>query len=89
MNMFRSEYVPLDEREKLAHEYLPLKKTTKLVTEIAEIFIERALFCHEYAALEKVQMSCYLSMLKTGIHEFVSTQRYSSFIELQSFSRRM
>ena len=43
------------ERKRLAHEYLSLKKTTKLVTEIAEIFIKRALFCHEYAALEKVQ----------------------------------
>lgn len=58
------------------------------MTEITKIFIERALFFLEYAASEQVLMYCYLSMLKTDIHEFVLTQMYSHLSELQSFAQR-
>ena len=80
--MFRTEYASLVQRERLDHEYLSLKQTTDLVKEITNMFIERSLFYPEYAASKHVQISCYLSMIKTEIREFVSTQWYSFFSEL-------
>lgn len=58
------------------------------VTEITMMFTERALFYPEYATSKQVQMYRYLSMIKTKIHEFLSTQQYSSLFELHSFARR-
>lgn len=73
LERFKADYVPPVERERFAQQYLSLKKTTESVTEITKMFIERDLFCLEYASSEQVQMSRYLSMLKTDIREFVST----------------
>lgn len=87
IEMLHTDYVPLVERERLAHEYLSLKKTMDPMTEITKIFTKRALFCLDYVASKQVQMSRYLSMLKTKIREFFSTQQYSSLSELQSFSQ--
>ena len=67
MEMFRIEYVPLMEGERYVQEYLSLKQTTESVPEITKMFVEKALSYHEYATSEKVQMSWYLSMLKTDI----------------------
>lgn len=86
--MFRTKYVPLVERKRLFHEYLSLNQKTKSVTEITKIFTERALLCPEYGASEEFQMSYYLSIPKMEICEFVSTQRYGSLSELQSFTRK-
>ena len=67
----------------LDQEYLLLRHTTESVTKITKKFIEKALFCPEYASFEQVQMSQYLSMLKTETYEFVSTQQYQTLFELQ------
>ena len=58
------------------------------VMEITKMFTQRALFYPEYAALEQVQITWYLSILKTEIREFVSTQQYCSFSEMQSFPQK-
>ena len=50
--MFRARYVPLVERERLDQEYLDLRETTKSMTEITKMFIERDLFSHEFADSE-------------------------------------
>ena len=71
--MVHTRYVSRVERERLAHEFLDLRQGTKLVTEITRMFIERAMFCIEFAS-EQAQMTHYLSMLKTDIRQFVSTQ---------------
>ena len=42
--MFRSEYVPLVERERLAQEYLSLRKTMESLIEITKKFMDMALF---------------------------------------------
>ena len=47
------------------------------------MFLERAMFYFDFAASEQAQMPRYLSMLKMDIRQFVSTQRYASFLELQ------
>lgn len=62
--MFHTEYVPLVDRERLAHEYLSLRQRIESVMEIIKMFTERALFFAEYVGPEHVQMSRYLSMLK-------------------------
>lgn len=67
MDMLRTKYVPLVTRDRLTHEYLSLKLTIESVMEIIKMFTERALFFLEYAASKQVQMSRYLSMLKTKI----------------------
>lgn len=42
--MFHSRYVSLVEMEKLAQEYLELRQETETMTEITNMFTERALF---------------------------------------------
>lgn len=64
--MFRTEYA-LVLRERLAQEYLSLKKMTKSVMKITKMFTERSFFCSEYTTLEKIHMSQYLNMLKIKI----------------------
>ena len=71
--MFCVRCVPLVERERLDQEYLDLRQTIESVTEITKMFIERALFCLEFAASEQAYMTWYLSKLKTDIRKFVST----------------
>ena len=80
--MFCSRYVPLVERERLAQVYLDLRQGSETVTEITKMFTERAMFCPEFGASEQARMTHYLSMLKTQIRKFVSTQRYSSLLEM-------
>ena len=54
--MFSTRYVPRDEREGLAREFLELKQDSESVIEITRMFIERVMFCPEFAS-EQAQMS--------------------------------
>lgn len=65
--MFYVDYVPLVEQERLTQEYLSLKQTSDSVTEITEMFMERALCYPENVASEQAQMLQYLSILKIYI----------------------
>ena len=58
------------------------------MTEITKMFTERPLFFPEFAASEQPQMTQYLSILKTDIRQFVSTQCYGKLVELQEAARR-
>ena len=68
-------------------EYLKLRQGTKSMAEITKMFTERALLCPDFAASEQAQMTRYLSMIKTYIYQFVSTQRYATLMELQEALR--
>ena len=85
--MFRARYIPRVERERLAQEFLSLRQDGESVTEITRMFTERAMFWPEFAS-EQSQMTRYLSMLKTDIRQFVSTQRCDTLLELQEAARR-
>ena len=61
--MFSTRYVPRDEKEKLARKFLELNQDLESVTESTGMFIERAMFCPEFAS-EQAQMPRYPSMLK-------------------------
>lgn len=50
--------------------------------ENTKMFTDRAIFWPEYASLEQVQMSQYLSMINMKIQEFISTQLYRTLIDL-------
>ena len=86
--MFCTRYVSLVERETLAEEYLDLRQMIELATEITKMLTEKALFCPELAASEQVQITRYLRIFKTNIWQFLSTKRYSIFVELQGAARR-
>ncbi|XP_023766423.1 uncharacterized protein LOC111914944 [Lactuca sativa] len=86
--MFRSRYVSLVERERLAQEYLDLRQGTENVTEITKMFMKRSMFSPEFATSEHAQMTRYFNMLKTGIRRFVSTQGYGSLLEMQEAARQ-
>ena len=51
--------------------------------EITHMFTERVIFF-----LQQAQMTCYVSMLKTNIRQFIPTQRYDTLLELQEAARR-
>ncbi|KAI3751218.1 hypothetical protein L2E82_22266 [Cichorium intybus] len=84
---FRQEYVPQIEMERLAREYLNLTQTTETVAEITKKFNERALFCPEYAATEKMRMNRYLAMLRMDIREFVSAARHQTLNDMIAAAR--
>jgi len=63
--MFSTRYVPRDEQEKLARKFVKLRQDLESVTESTGMFVERAMFCPEFAS-EQAQMSRYPSMLKGG-----------------------
>ncbi|XP_052626750.1 uncharacterized protein LOC111890364 [Lactuca sativa] len=69
-------------------EYLDLRQGSETVTEITKMFMERAMFHPEFAASKQAQMTRYLSMLKTEIRQFVSTQHYGLLLEMQEASRQ-
>ena len=53
------------------------------------MFTDIGMFCPKFATSKQAQMTWYLSMLKTDIRQFVSTQRYGTIVELQeAVSRR-
>ncbi|KAI3679919.1 hypothetical protein L2E82_50899 [Cichorium intybus] len=79
---FKLEYVPQVEMERLVQEYLNLTQTTETVTEITKKFNERALFCPEFAATERMRMTRYLAMLRTDIREFVSAARHQTLTDM-------
>ncbi|XP_052621371.1 uncharacterized protein LOC122195016 [Lactuca sativa] len=86
--MFRDEYVPQVERERLAQEFLTLKQGTESVTTITRMFHERAMFCPEHVSTEKARMSRYLSILRRDIREFAANSSYRTFSELQVNARK-
>ncbi|KAL7584909.1 uncharacterized protein LOC128127083 [Lactuca sativa] len=86
--MFRDEYVPPVERERLVQEFLALKQGTDSVAAITRKFHERAMFCPELVATEQARMSRYLGVLRREIREFVSNSTYHTFTELQANARK-
>ncbi|KAI3700047.1 hypothetical protein L2E82_44662 [Cichorium intybus] len=84
---FKLEYVLQVEMERLAQEYLNLIQTTETMTEITKKFNERALFCPEFAATERMRMRQYLAMLRTDIREFVSATRHQTLTDMIAAAR--
>lgn len=60
-----------------------------MAIEITKMFVERALFCPDFATFEQAHMTLYLSILKTDICRFVSTRRRGTLVELQVAARRL
>ena len=86
--MFRDEYVPPVERERLAQEFLTLKQGTESVTMMTMMFHERAMFYPEHVSSDQACMSRYLSILRRDIREFVANSTYRKFAKLQANARK-
>ena len=71
-DMFHARYIPCVEREWLSQKFLSLRQEGESMTEITHMFTERVMFCSEFAS-KQAQMTRYLIMLKTDVHQFVST----------------
>ncbi|KAJ9565015.1 hypothetical protein OSB04_000981 [Centaurea solstitialis] len=69
--LFKEQYVPQVEVERLTGEFLAMKQTTETVNEITDLFLERSLFCPEYVASERMKMSRYVEVLKPEIREVI------------------
>ena len=66
-----------------------MRKGTETVTEITKMFTERALLYPEFVSFKEAQMTRYLSMLKTNILQFVSTQCYGTLTKLHGAATRL
>ncbi|KAJ9545001.1 hypothetical protein OSB04_024708 [Centaurea solstitialis] len=87
LEMFRAEFVPQIEVERLTTEFLEMEQTTESVTEITNKFLERALFCREYVQNERMKMYRYRNILKPEIREFVAMAQCDSFQQMQEKAR--
>ena len=79
--MFLTRYIPWVEHEGLAQEFLDLRQGTESVIEITRMFTEMAMFCLKFSS-EQVEITRYLSILKTDIKQFVATQHCDTLLEL-------
>lgn len=79
---FQEDYVPLVERDRLDQEYLSLRKTIEMVTEITRMFHERGLFFPEQVSTEQDRVSRYLVILRRDICDFVANTTYQTLAEL-------
>ncbi|KAJ9557909.1 hypothetical protein OSB04_012523 [Centaurea solstitialis] len=68
--LFKAEFEPQVEIERLTNEFLYMKQTTESVSEITEKFQEKSRFCLNYVADETMKMYRYGQMLKAEIREF-------------------
>ncbi|KAJ9541670.1 hypothetical protein OSB04_028176 [Centaurea solstitialis] len=82
LEMFRAEFVPQIEVERLTTEFLEMEQTTESVTEITNKFLERALFCREYVQNERMKMYRYRNILRSDIREFVVMAHCDSFQQM-------
>ena len=73
--LFKEQYVPQIEIERITGEFLNMVQTTETVNEITDKFLEKSLFCPEYVANEKMKMYRYMNVLRIDIREFVTTSR--------------
>ncbi|KAJ9539497.1 hypothetical protein OSB04_032230 [Centaurea solstitialis] len=82
LEMFRAEFVPQIEVERLTTEFLEMEQTTESVTEITNKFLKRALFCREYVQNERMKMYRYRNILRSDIREFVVMAQCDSFQQM-------
>ncbi|KAJ9544945.1 hypothetical protein OSB04_024652 [Centaurea solstitialis] len=87
LEMFRAEFVPQIEVERLTTEFLEMEQTTESVTEITNKFLERALFCREYVQNERIKMYRYRNILRSDIREFVVMAQCDSFQQMYEKAR--
>ncbi|KAJ9535388.1 hypothetical protein OSB04_un001497 [Centaurea solstitialis] len=85
--LFKEQYVPQVEVERLTGEFLAMKQTTETVNEITDLFLERSLFCPEYVASERMKMSRYVEVLKPEIREFVVMSECKTFHRMHEVAR--
>ncbi|KAJ9542210.1 LOW QUALITY PROTEIN: hypothetical protein OSB04_028716 [Centaurea solstitialis] len=65
--LFKEQYVPQVEVERLTGEFLGMEQTTESVNEITDKFLEKSLFCRDYVANEPMKMYRYAQILKPEI----------------------
>ncbi|KAJ9553882.1 LOW QUALITY PROTEIN: hypothetical protein OSB04_017927 [Centaurea solstitialis] len=85
--LFKEQYVPQVEVERLTGEFLAMKQTIETVNEITDLFLERSLFCPEYVASERMKMSRYVEVLKPEIREFVVMSECKTFHRMHEVAR--
>ncbi|KAJ9545159.1 hypothetical protein OSB04_024866 [Centaurea solstitialis] len=80
--LFKAEFEPQVEIERLTNEFLYMKQTTESVSEITEKFLEKSRFCPNYVADETMKMYRYGQMLKAEIREFVLMTNCTNFQQM-------
>ncbi|KAJ9537987.1 hypothetical protein OSB04_030720 [Centaurea solstitialis] len=85
--LFKEQYVPQVEVERLTGDFLATKQTTETVNEITDLFLERSLFCPEYVASERMKMYRYTEVLKPEIREFVVMAECKTFHRMHKVAR--
>ncbi|KAJ9566564.1 hypothetical protein OSB04_002530 [Centaurea solstitialis] len=85
--LFKEQYVPQVEVERLTGEFLGMEQTTESVNEITDKFLEKSLFCRDYVANEPMKMYRYAQILKPEIREFVVMSDCKTFHEMHAKAR--
>ncbi|KAJ9556611.1 LOW QUALITY PROTEIN: hypothetical protein OSB04_011225 [Centaurea solstitialis] len=85
--LFKEQYVPLVEVERLTGEFLNMEQTTESVNEITDQLLEKSLFCRDYVINEPMKMYWYAQIIKLEISEFVIMANCKSFHEMHARAR--
>ncbi|KAI3522357.1 hypothetical protein L1887_00076 [Cichorium endivia] len=85
--IFKEQFMPMIEVERVTKEFLCLEQTTETVNELTAKFMEKSVFCLEYVATERMKMFRFSNMLKTEIREFVVTAKCQNLNEMIDVAR--
>ena len=85
--LFKEQYVPQSEIERIIGEFLNMVQTTESVNENTDKFLEKSLFCPEYVANEKMKMYRYINVLRPDIRESVTTARCQDLNQMMEVAR--
>ena len=66
----------------MAREFQDLRQTTETVTEITDMFRERALVVPQYVADKEMKKARYDEMLRSDIRQFVSRSSYKTLEDM-------
>ncbi|KAI3518313.1 hypothetical protein L1887_06895 [Cichorium endivia] len=85
--IFKEQFMPMIEVERVTKEFLCLEQTTETVNELTAKFMEKSVFCPEYVATERMKIFRFSNMLKTEIREFVVTAKCQNLNEMIDVAR--
>ncbi|KAJ9544397.1 hypothetical protein OSB04_024104 [Centaurea solstitialis] len=85
--MFKAEFVPQIEVQRLTTKFLQMVQTTASVNEITDRFQERSLFCRDYVVNKRMKMYRYTQILKPDVREFVVMAQCTLFQQMHERAR--
>lgn len=85
--IFLKRFSPESEVSKLSEDFMSSKQGSQSITDFTTLFLDRAQFCPEYLASDKMLREHYNRLLRKEIRKFISVMQCESFKKLVDMAR--